>query len=326
MSPKSKGRARPTGGNRRPTAGPRPGATRPAAKGSQNSGTSARARLAAEAERKARRRRLLTVVVLPVALVLVAVGVLVLVRFTGVGSAKSGPSAVAGDPAVISKVTSVPASVLDQVGVGTATTPPKAIEAPALLDGTKPRVLYVGAEYCPYCAAERWSMVVALSRFGTFTGLGQTASSASDVFPSTQTLSFHGSSFSSSTVSFTGVEIQSNEVVNGQYAPLDTLSPEDEKTFSTYNSPPYVDQAGSIPFVDIGGKYIISGASFSPEVLQGKSHQQIADALSDPDSDIAKGVNGAANLITAAICATTTGAPTAVCTSAGVQAAAQQLG
>ena len=38
---------------------------------------------------------------------------------------------------------------------------------PALTSGGKPEILYVGAEYCPYCAAERWAMVVALSRFGT---------------------------------------------------------------------------------------------------------------------------------------------------------------
>ena len=35
----------------------------------------------------------------------------------------------------------------------------------------KPLVLYVGAEYCPYCAAERCAMVQALSRFGTFSNL-----------------------------------------------------------------------------------------------------------------------------------------------------------
>jgi hypothetical protein len=186
-------------------------------------------------------------------------------------------------------------------------------------------VLYVGAEYCPYCAAERWAMVVALSRFGTFSGLGQTASAANDVFPSTPTLSFHGSSFRSSTVAFSGVETQSNEVVNGQYAPLDKLSAADEQLFSTYDSPPYVDDAGSIPFVDIGGKYLISGSTFSPQVLKGKTHQQVAAALSDPSSDIAQAVDGAANLITAAVCATTANTPAPVCASAGVQAAAKRL-
>jgi hypothetical protein len=264
--------------------------------------------------------------VIPVAVVLVAVGALVAVRFFGSGSVASGPAATAGDDTVVSSVTSVPPAVLDQVGVGSVTALPKPVSAPALTEDGKPRVLYVGAEYCPFCAAERWPMVVALSRFGTFTGLGQTASSAKDVYPSTPTLTFHGSSFSSKTVAFTGVETQGNQVVNGQYAPLDTLSAADEELFSTYNAPPYVEgEGGSIPFVDIGGRYLISGASYGPDVLKGKTHQQIAAALSDPKSEIAQAVDGTANVITAAICASTNNAPADVCTSAGVQAAAKTL-
>jgi hypothetical protein len=34
-------------------------------------------------------------------------------------------------------------------------------------------MLYIGAEYCPYCAAERWPLVMALSKFGTFSNLPQ---------------------------------------------------------------------------------------------------------------------------------------------------------
>lgn len=287
---------------------------------------SARARLVAEQERAARRRRSLILVVLPLAVVLVAVGVLVAVRLFGSRTHTAGPAAVAGEDAVISKVVSVPASVLDVIGVGSAS-PPKPISGPPLIDNGLPRVLYVGAEYCPYCAAERWAMVVALSRFGTFKGLGQTASAADIELPNTPTLSFHGSSFTSSTVSFTGVETESNQVVDGQRAALDTLSATDQQTFSTYDRPPYVDSAsaGSIPFVDIGGRYLISGASFSPKVLQHKTHLEVATALSDPNSDIAKGVDGTANLITAAICASTNQAPAPVCGAAGVQAAAKQL-
>ena len=60
--------------------------------------------------------------------------------------------------------------------------------------------------------------------------------------------------------------------------------------------------------------------------MQGKTHQQVATALADPSSDIAKAVDGTANVITAAICKSTTGSPAAVCGSAGVQAAAKQLG
>jgi hypothetical protein len=121
------------------------------------------------------------------------------------------------------------------------------------------------------------------------------------------------------------VETEGNEVVGGSYGPLDTLSAADQRLFATYNAPPYAASAGSIPFVDIGGRYLISGASYSPQVLQGETHRQVAAALADPSSPIAQGVDGTANLITAAICAGTGNAPMAVCTSPGVQTAAKAL-
>src|SRR5438270_1263439 len=40
------------------------------------------------------------------------------------------------------------------------------VSAP-LRQGRKPVFLFVGAQYCPFCAAERWAVVKALSRFGT---------------------------------------------------------------------------------------------------------------------------------------------------------------
>ncbi len=184
----------------------------------------ARARLAAEQAAKEQRRRRMILVVVPIAVVLVAVLALVGARVLGIG--KSNGDTVAGptDGSVVSKATSVPAGVLNQVGIGTSTGKPKAIQAPALTEDGKPKILYVGAEYCPYCATERWAMVVALSRFGTFSNLGQTASSADDVYPSTATLSFHGSSYTSSTIAFTGVETQADQGVA-----LDTLSAADER-------------------------------------------------------------------------------------------------
>jgi hypothetical protein len=60
--------------------------------------------------------------------------------------------------------------------------------------------------------------VVALSRLGTFTGLGETASSPSDVFPNTATLSCPAPSHASSHLPFSGKEIQGNQVVQGKYA------------------------------------------------------------------------------------------------------------
>ena len=59
--------------------------------------------------------------------------------------------------------------------------------------------------------------------------------------------------------------------------------------------------------------------------LAGKSHRQIAAALSDPASPIALAVDGSANVITAALCKVTGQQPTPVCSAPGVTAAAKTL-
>lgn len=279
---------------------------------------------------RAERRRNLLVASAVVAAVLVLVGALVVAKLAGAGggdTSSDGPSAAATLPAgVVTKVTSVPPSTLDEVGAGTAQGSPKQVTAPALTADGKPRVLYVGAEYCPFCAAERWPVVVALSRFGTWSALGATESAGNDVFPNTQTLSFHGATYTSDYLSFTGVETRSNKVQGGQYAPLDKLSAADQKLFDTYDRPPYTDgSAGGIPFIDIGGTWVSSGASYTPDVLKGMSRSQIAGALADPKSDVALAVGGTANKLAAAICDATGGKPADVCTSPGVRAAKDAL-
>jgi hypothetical protein len=281
----------------------------------------ARARVAA-----AQRRRRLVVVGGSVLAIVAVVAVLIVVKVSTGSGAKSGQSATGAQAAVLSKLASVPPSVLDTVGIGAASGKPTPISAPALVRDGKPAVLYVGAEYCPFCAAERWAVVVALSRFGTLHGLGETRSSPSDVYPSTATLSFHGVTYTSSYLALTAKEIESNQIVNGKYAPLDTLSPADQAVFAKYNAPPYVNSSGGIPFIDLGGKYLVFGASYDPAVLAGKSQLQIATALSDPGSKIAQAVVGSANLLTATLCTLTSQQPAAVCTSSGVRAAATRLG
>lgn len=295
-------------------------------------GTKANARqakiAAIQAEEAQRRRRVFLSVGAVGAVLLAVAGLLVAKAVTSGESSAAVPVGGSASSAVTQAVSNVSPKVFDQVGTGALQTPPSPIRGKhTLTQGGKPRVLYVGAEYCPYCAAERWAVVAALSRFGSFSNLGQTTSSAQDVYPSTPTLSFHGADYSSPHLAFTGYEIQSNQLQGSSYAPLDRPSPADEKTFTTFDAPPYVSAqaAGSIPFVDIGGRYVISGASYNPGVLQGNTREQIARALSDPSSDIAQSVDGTANVISAAVCQLTDDQPTKVCASAGVKAAASSL-
>lgn len=274
---------------------------------------------AASGARAARRRRLLATVVAPIAVVVAIVAIFVVVKASSGGSPKQGQGASAAAASVIRDVTSVPAAVLDAVGVGSVTALPKALSGAPLTAGGLPQVLYVGAEFCPYCAAERWGIAVALSRFGTFTNLGQTASNPSDVYPNTATLDFHGARYTSSYLAFTGKEIESNTPApGGGYTALDTLTPAEQSLFTSVGG-------GSFPFLDIGGKYVITGASYLPSVLAGKTHEQIAAALSDPGSSVARAVDGTANVITAAVCASTANKPAAVCTASGVLAAGAKL-
>jgi Domain of unknown function (DUF929) len=280
-----------------------------------------RAREVREAQlRAARRRQRLTLAGVAVAVVLLAVVALVVARVV-TGSRPTGGTAASAQPAstqVLAAVSGVPAATLNTVGRGSVDSLPKPVTGQAVLtaDG-KPLVVYLGAEYCPFCAAQRWPLVVALSRFGTFQGLSVTHSTSQDVFPDTATLSFHGASYSSRYLTFQGVETQSNVRSGNGYAPLDTPTDQQRQLLATFDAPPYVsaDSAGAIPFLDFGSQAVIAGASYSPQLLAGKPATQIATALANPADPITQAVAGSANAFTALLCKLTGGQPGDVCAS-----------
>jgi thiol-disulfide isomerase/thioredoxin len=218
--------------------------------------------------------------------------------------------------AVVSKITGLPASEFNAVGQGTASNLIKPIKGSALTGATgKPEVLYIGAEYCPYCAAERWALIVALGRFGTFSGLQTTTSSSTDIYPNTPTFTFRGATYTSAYIDFRAVETSDRD-----QRPLQTPSASEQQVLSKY------DPAGSIPFVDLGNKYAMSGATFSPDLLVGASWQAIASELQDQSSAQAKAIVGSANLVTAAICKMTSDKPASVCSSPAIQDLEKKLG
>jgi hypothetical protein len=251
----------------------------------------------------------------------VVVLLLVLVLVQSPTTSNPNASDSTASTSLVNKVASINGGIFDSVGIGSASNLPKPINGtPTTLNG-KPQLIYIGAEYCPYCAAERWAMIAALSRFGTFSNLKLTHSSSSDVYPDTQTFSFHGATYTSPYLTFTPSEVNSNVVQGNGYATLDKLTPQEQNLQNTYDSPPYVasSNAGAIPFIYFGGKYLITGATYSPQLLQGKTYDQIASDLSNPSSDIAKAIIGSANSITAAICGMTNNQPSNVCNTSTIQ-------
>jgi hypothetical protein len=250
--------------------------------------------------------------------VVVVVAFIIIKANQNSAKAGSGTSATgAALPArVIKDVTAVPAATLNAIGPGsTVSKAVTSISGSALTSAGKPEVLYIGAEYCPYCATERWSMVVALSRFGTFSGLRGIYSSSTDVDPSTPTLTFYKSTYTSKYLTFTPVETTTED----RNTTLQTPTAQQAKIWQKYDS------AGNIPFIDFGNKYLINQVTYDPSVLKGKTWAQIAAALNDKSSAIAKGADGSANVMTATICKLTHNKPANVCTSPMITSLEGQL-
>jgi hypothetical protein len=259
---------------------------------------------------------------------LVAFGVIFAIKF---GPSNAVKEQAAGDqpadPAVVSALTRIPPATFDSVGTGSASDSLKPIVGgAALTSGGKPEVLYVGAEYCPYCAAERWALIAALSRFGSFANLHTTRSAAGDVYANTASFTFYQANYSSPYLALAAVEQYTNQpAASGGYTRLQSLSSEQQSLISRYDKAPYAASANAIPFVDFGGKAVLSGATYNPGILGGMDWQQIAAKLGQPSSAQARAIIGSANLLTAAICQMIKQQPGSVCQSQGVQKAAALL-
>lgn len=282
-----------------------------------------RSRIAAQraAQQAAQRRNRLLLAGGAIVVVVAVVLAIVLSQGGGSSGGSTGPGPTGPALTALTKqVTSVPDSALSSVGGGAVTARPATISGAPLTSGGKPEMLYIGAEYCPYCAAERWAMIVALSRFGTFSGLDTIRSAAhngagqAEPYPSTPTWTFAKSTYTSKYLTFTPVEQYTNtpDTSTGGYTTLMNLTPEQQALITKYDAA----NQGAIPFIDFGNKFTSVGATYDPAVLSGLSWSQIAADLHTPTSSVAKSVLGAANYTTAAICGITNDQPASACTPA----------
>ena len=301
-----------------------------------------RARIAAQRaeQRRAEQRRRIYLAGGSILVVVIVVVAFVLVKLNSSGGtaapSSNGPTGTALSK-VVNDVTGVPTSVTDKVAGGTipsamfvAATTPSAVSSMAQTDGSyfatvngpaltqngKPEVLFIGSEYCPFCAAQRWAMVNAFSRFGTFTGLTTTHSSSTDADPNTPTWTFYGSTYKSNYINFTSVEETKNYRTGNttntsvNYVTLQTPTAAEEAIGQSY------DPQGSIPFIDLGNKYVQVGnlSPLSPTMLAGLSWSQVAADMNNPSSSVGQAEIGNANYMTAGICKLTNNLPASACT------------
>ncbi len=272
-------------------------------------------------------RRYLALGLIVVAIILL--GALVIVRDNFAPSSTSTVESFnPASSSLISSLASVPASVYDTVGVDSpanpVTAPRPAGSATSPLweasddDGpTKPVVFFYGAEFAPYAAVERWPLIVALSRFGTFTQLGLMQSSPTSAFADLSTFTFWQSSYTSKYLILESVERYSSlDPTGGRYLGLQKPDARQAAAIASAG-----DDANTFAFVDVANRWTLSGASFSPTVLTGMTQDQIAGTLTTPAAPLTRAVVASANEITATICAVDGDRPGAVCEGKSVLAA-----
>jgi Domain of unknown function (DUF929) len=267
------------------------------------------ARARAEQQQAAQRRRAFTILGSVVAVVVAGV----LIAVVALHSTSNSPTdRTAATAALVDKITSVSPAELATVGKGSAAQLAQPTKGdPPLTHNGKPEFLFVGGEFCPYCAAERWSMIQALSRFGTFKGLSQIRSAVDD--GNLATFSFYKSSYDSKYLSFVPVE---NEDRNHQL--LQAMTPAQTKIFQKYTT--------GFPFLYYGGKYYQTNAGYDFNLLSGLTQKQIAAQLANPKSKVAQGILGESNYVTATLCKMTNNQPASVCSTPTITQLQSQLG
>lgn len=247
--------------------------------------------------------------------VVVAVVALIIVFYLIYSIASADPYAkYIGDPVsttMANQLSGVSYSTLASVGEPSGVTPPNKLSGPLLTSNGVPEVLYVGGEFCPYCGAERWSIIVALSQFGQFGGLELMQSSSTDVNPNTPTFTFAGPHFkyTSKFVSFVPVE-----EYNRAEGTLTNLSSTQSSLVDSYDVCPSTKESGGIPFIDVANLYAVSCGAQVDYTCPGsicisdENWSQISSQLNTPGSNntpasqFAEVADGAANTLIAAIC------------------------
>jgi Domain of unknown function (DUF929) len=193
--------------------------------------------------------------------------------------------------------------------------PSPAVNGRPLTSGGKPEVLYVGTEYCPYCVAESWPLIVALSRFGQFSGLRTSRSPDFEDVPPIDGWTFYGSSYTSRYLAFAPVETSSNVLVKPtddpankkSYRTLQRLTAAEQAVMSQYDNP------RQTPFIDFGGTATEIGSNVEPTVLAGMTWSQIAADLRHPATTAGGAILFSVDMLTSELCQLTDDRPAAAC-------------
>ena len=177
--------------------------------------------------------------------------------------------------------------------------------------GGKPVMFFMGAQFCQFCAAERWAFVRATERFGRWSGLEPTSSSGgTGGVPTFDTL--HATYHSAL------ITVQTREIADFHGRPLQALSARQGAYVNAY------DPSGGFPLIVIAGRYVQlgNGPNYGPHLFIGRSFAAAHHLVYDqPASVQARAVVHEANIMSALICASmgARARTTSACHAAGVR-------
>jgi hypothetical protein len=171
--------------------------------------------------------------------------------------------------------------------------------------GQKVRVFFLGAQFCPFCAAERWALVNALERFGTLTEYAPEAHTEGLAgFRLVPTYDLRSAVYTSQYLTYSG-----KEIFDKDNAPLDTLDTDEQAIIDRF------DPQAKFPFLMINGQYVQFDSGFSPGLIDGMDFAALRGQLdSGEQSDATMAIIAEADLITRYLCNSTGDEPATACT------------
>jgi hypothetical protein len=252
----------------------------------------------------------------------VALAIVAAIAVTGCASPASstgtGSQVAQVSPAVaklVAEVTGIPFAASDENWATVPIVQASTLAGPALTEDGRPEVLYVSTQFCPYCATENWALLIALGRFGTFTGVNEIRSAIYPPIPPIDTWTFYRSSYTSNYLAFVPVETYSNVLVSPTASPLKAtsyrvlqkLTPAERAVFDK------IDKRRLTPLTDLGGKTELLGSPVFPYPLEHLTWSQLVTALRAHRGAAAEQIIGAADYITAELCILTGNKPASAC-------------
>jgi thiol-disulfide isomerase/thioredoxin len=243
------------------------------------------------------------------AMVIVAVAAVFLARggdSSGEAAASSGPAAsgspvAAGSPAANAALSQIRKKTSEPIS-----------------DQGRPSVFFMGAEWCPFCASERWALVEATSRFGSWKGLRELRSRPGQGnYPSLPTYDLTDATYSSEYLT-----LRHKEVATVDGDPLEEVGDFETELVNSY------DQAGSIPFLFAGGpsgRYTVELA-YSPSLLEGQTFAALREGIAaEAPTPAVEAIEGEADAITALICRLDGQQPASVCARPEIAGLGEEL-